>query len=119
MKKILIVDDSAFTRGIHRQILESEGYEALEAANGAEALEKFGKEKPDLAIVDLLMPDMDGMDVIKKILEMDPSAKTVICSTDKQKARQKDAKEIGVLGFLIKPINHEKLKKTLNEILID
>ena len=55
----------------------------------------------------------------KKILEMDPGAKTVICSTDKQKARQKEAKEIGVLGFLIKPINREKLKETLKEILID
>ena len=119
MKKILIVDDSAFTRGIHRQILESEGYETLEAASGAEALEKFKKEKPDLSIVDLLMPDMDGMDVIRKILEIDPDARTVICSTDKQKARQEDAKEIGVLGFLVKPINSEKIVAILRKILGD
>ncbi len=119
MKKILIVDDSAFTRGIHKQILESVGYATLEAADGAEALEKFEKEKPDLAVVDLLMPDMDGIDVIKKILEMDPDAKTVICSTDKQKARQKEATEAGVLGFLIKPANAETMVATLKSILKD
>jgi len=119
MKKILIVDDSAFTRGIHKQILEKEGYETVEAASGAEALEKFEKENPDLVIMDLLMPDMDGMEVIKKILEKHPDARTVICSTDKQKARQKEAREIGVIEFLTKPVGAEAMNKALKKILVE
>ena len=117
MKKILIVDDSAFTRDIHKQIVTSAGYQTVEADSGARALEVFEKERPDLVIMDLLMPDSDGMEIIKKILETDPHAKTVICSTDKQRARQAEAKEVGVLGFLTKPINAEKMVETLNDIL--
>jgi len=117
MKRILIVDDSAFTRGIHKQILESQGYETLEAASGDEALEKFKREKPDLVMMDLLMPDADGMDVVREILQIDPDAKTVICSTDKQKFRQEEAKEIGTMGFITKPINAEKMVETLKKIL--
>ena len=117
MKKILIVDDSAFTRDIHKQIVMSAGYQTVEADSGAQALEVFEKERPDLVIMDLLMPDMDGMEIIKKILQTDPHAKTVICSTDKQRARQAEAKEIGVLGFLTKPINAEKMMDMLNDIL--
>ena len=117
MKKILIVDDSAFTRGIHKDILTSGGYETVEAASGTEALEVFEKEKPDLTVVDLLMPDMDGMDVIRKLLESDPGAKIVVCSTDKQKPRQEEAREIGALGFLAKPIDDEELVRTFNDIL--
>lgn len=117
MKKILIVDDSAFTRDIHKQIVISAGYQVLEAENGSQALEVFEKERPDLVIMDLLMPDMDGMEIIKRILETDPHAKTVICSTDKQKARQAEAREIGVLGFLTKPINAEEATEMIDNLL--
>ena len=113
MKKILIVDDSAFTRGIHKKILGDEGYDTVEAASGVEALEQFDREAPDLVIMDLLMPDMDGMEVIKKILKKDPDARIVICSTDKQKARQEEGREIGVLGFLHKPIDTAELYRLM------
>jgi len=117
MIKILIVDDSAFTRGIHRQVIQNEGYQAVEAASGAEALDLFKKEKPDLVMMDLLMPDMDGMDVTKKILEIQPKAKIVICSTDRQKTRQAEAKQVGAVGFLTKPIDKKKMADTLRNIL--
>ena len=113
MKNILIVDDSAFTRNIHRQVIEGEDYEVVEAESGAAALEMFEKENPDLVMMDLLMPDMDGMEVTQKILEIDPGAKIIICSTDRQKYRQEEAKEVGVIGFLTKPINKEKMVHAL------
>ena len=119
MKKILIVDDSAFTRNIHKQIVTSQGYETVEAKSGAEAVEMFSREKPDLVIIDLLMPGMDGMEVVGRMLEIDPGAKTVICSTDKQKARQEEARERGVLAFLTKPIDPEQLAETLDRLLAD
>lgn len=116
MKKILIVDDAAFTRSIHKQIVVSAGYEAIEASCGAQAIEKFDSEKPDVVMVDLLMPDMDGMDVVKKIREKDSTAKIIVCSADKQKFRQDDAKAAGAIAFFPKPVNPEKLMEILKQI---
>jgi len=117
MKKIMIVDDSAFSRNIHKQILESAGYQVTEAASGADAVELYKKEKPDAVTMDLLMPDMDGMDAAKEILKADSNAKIIICSTDKQKFRKKEAKEIGAKGFVAKPVDPEELLDLLQEIL--
>lgn len=119
MKKILLVDDSAFTRGIHKQIITSGGYKTVEASDGAEAVAVFKKEKPDLIVTDLLMPDMDGMDVARKILEIDAHARIVICSVDRQRSRREEAEEIGVLGFLSKPANAEEMLELLDSISKD
>ncbi len=104
---------------LQKHIIESGGYEVTEAANGTEALEVFKTEKPDLVTLDLLMPDMDGMDVLKSILKADPGAKAIICSTDKQKFRQEEAKEIGALGFVAKPVDPEKILEMIKNILDD
>lgn len=116
MKKILIVDDSLFTRNIHKQIIEEQGYLTLEADGGETAIEVFKAEKPDLVMMDLMMPNMDGIDVIKKIFEIDPKALTIVCSTDRQTSRQQEAKEIGVKKFLTKPLDAEKLSEALTQI---
>jgi two-component system chemotaxis response regulator CheY len=117
MKKILIVDDAAFSRGMLKRMVESAGYEVIEAGSGEEALEKFKTEKPDLVTMDLLMPDMDGIDVVRKIMETDPGAKAIVCSTDKQKFRQDEARDAGAAAFLPKPVDPEKLLETLKNIL--
>ncbi len=117
MKKILIVDDSAFTRDIHRQIVESMGFASVEASNGEEAIEVFSKETPDLTMVDLLMPGMDGIDVVKALIALKNDAKIVVCSTDKQKFRQEDARRAGAAAFLTKPVDAEKVVDTLNKLL--
>ena len=119
MKKVLIVDDSAFTRSIHSQIIASAGYQTLEAACGTEALAAFEKEKPDLVVIDLLMPDMDGMDAIRKILKINAHARIVVCSVDRQRYRRKEAKEIGAVGFVNKPINADEMLELLSDILED
>jgi two-component system chemotaxis response regulator CheY len=119
MKKVLIVDDSAFTRSIHNQIITSAGYQTLEAASGAEAVATFEKEKPDLVVMDLLMPDMDGMDAVRKILEIDADARIVICSVDRQRYRRKEAEEIGAVGFVSKPVNAAEMIELLSDILGD
>lgn len=116
MKKILIVDDAMFTRTIHKQIVEAGGYLAIEASCGQVGIEKFDTERPDIVMTDLLMPDMDGMDVVRKILEKDPFAKIIVCSADKQKYRQDEAKEAGVKAFLPKPVNPETLIETLKHL---
>jgi two-component system chemotaxis response regulator CheY len=119
MKKVLIVDDSAFTRSIHNQIITSAGYQTLEAASGAEAVATFEKEKPDLVVMDLLMPDMDGMDAVRRILEINADAKIVICSVDRQRYRRKEAEEIGAVGFVNKPVDADKMIELLSDLLED
>lgn len=117
MKKILIVDDSALARTIHRRIVLGEGFEVVEAASGKEAIEVYKNERPDIMITDLLMPDIDGMEVAKQILGMDPAAKIIICSTDRQKYRRQDADAIGAKAFLTKPVNTDELKAVLEKVL--
>jgi two-component system chemotaxis response regulator CheY len=117
MKKILIVDDSAFSRNIIKQIVTSESYLAIEAGNGTEALTLFQAEKPDIVTIDLLMPDMDGIDVVRKIAETAPGAKMIVCSTDKQKFRQKETKAAGAAAFVPKPIDPELLLETIKNLL--
>lgn len=118
MKKILIVDDSEFTRGIHKRIIVSVGdYQIVEAASGADAVDIFQQEKPNLVLMDLLMPDIDGMDAIRKLLELDAEIPVIICSTDRQKYRREEAEEIGVRQFLTKPVNPEAMAAALKEVL--
>lgn len=119
MKKVLIVDDSAFTRSIHSQIITSAGYQTLEAACGTEALAAFKKEKPDLIVMDLLMPDMDGMDAIRKILQIDAHARIVVCSVDRQKYRRKEAKEVGAVDFINKPVNADQMLELIKNVFED
>ena len=119
MKKIMIVDDSAFTRSIHTQIVEALGYQVIEAGSGTDAINIFREKHPDLVIMDLLMPDMDGLDAIQQILAIDPTAKTIICSTDKQKARQEEARKVGVKAFLTKPVDADQLENAMSKVLED
>jgi len=116
MKTILIVDDSTFTRSIHAQIVEGLGHKVIQASGGTEAIKLYREKKPDVVIMDLLMEDMDGLDAIRQILAIDPAATTIICSTDKQKARQEDARKAGVKAFLTKPVDADKLSVTLSDI---
>jgi len=97
-------------------MITKEGYDVVEASGGAEAVAVYEKEQPDLVMIDLLMLDMDGMEAIGMILEKDPKAKIAVCSTDKQKTCQEEAKELGVLAFLTKPLNTEKVKEVLHKI---
>ncbi|SMC71236.1 two-component system, chemotaxis family, response regulator CheY [Desulfocicer vacuolatum DSM 3385] len=119
MKKILIVDDSAFTRAIHKNILTAHDFSVIEAGGGGEALEILKSDSPHAVVLDLLMEDMDGMDVARKMLALDPDLVVVICSTDKQKYRQADAVDIGCRAFLPKPLNPEQLVETLNQHLTE
>ena len=119
MARILIVDDSTFTRNIHRQIVAAEGHETLEAGGGTDAVEIFDRERPDLVLIDLLMPDMDGIDAVRKMLEIDPDARILVCSTDRQRPRQEEAREAGVLEFLTKPVDPGKMAESLDRILKD
>jgi two-component system chemotaxis response regulator CheY len=108
-EKILIVDDSALSRRTLRRILESAGYEIVEADDGMTALEMYFLEKPHLVLLDLVMKGMYGLDVLVKLREMDPNALVVVASADIQSSTRKMVDEAGAHGFVNKPLTSEQV----------
>jgi len=108
-QKILIVDDSALSRRTLRRILESAGYEVVEADDGMAALELYFLEKPSLVLLDLVMKGMYGLDVLVKLREMDPKALVVVASADIQSSTRKLVDEAGALAFINKPFLSEQV----------
>ena len=108
-QKILIVDDSALSRRTLRRILETAGYEVVEADDGMTALELYFLEKPSLVLLDLVMKGMYGLDVLVKLREMDPKALVVVASADIQSSTRKMVDEAGALAFINKPFLSEQV----------
>ena len=107
--KILIVDDSALSRRTLRRILETSGYDVVEADDGLTALEVYFLEKPNLVLLDLVMKGMYGLDVLVKLREMDQHARVVVASADIQSSTRKMVDEAGALGFINKPFVAEQV----------
>lgn len=117
-KRILIVDDAAFMRMMIRDILTKNNFEvAGEATNGDEAVTKFIELQPDLVTLDITMPGMDGVSVLKKIREQDPAARVVMCSAMGQQAMVVEAIQNGARDFINKPFHPQKVVETLRRAL--
>jgi two-component system chemotaxis response regulator CheY len=117
-EKILLVDDSAMARRAARQILESAGYAVAEAEDGLIALERYFLEKPDLVLLDLVMKGMNGLDVLKKLTEMDGRVRVIVVSADVQDSSRELAESGGAAGFLNKPIDRETLLSAVSKTLV-
>jgi len=110
MSKILIVDDASNITEMIQSVLVTHGHEiAGVARNGVEAIEKYKALRPDVVLMDLLMPEMDGMQSIRKILEYDQKAKIVVVTALGRPALMKEAVEAGVVGFVTKPFEIKRL----------
>jgi DNA-binding response OmpR family regulator len=116
---ILIADDNDDLRVMFSQFLAANGYRAVEAAGGHEAVEAAARERPDLIIMDLGMPDMDGISAVAEIRRRDPSAGTpvlIISAYDRLEYRT-EAINAGCAGFLTKPLVPSELLKTIRLLL--
>ena len=118
-QKILIVDDSALSRRTLRRILETAGYEVVEANDGMTALELYFLEKPSLVLLDLVMKGMYGLDVLVKLREMDPKALVVVASADIQSSTRKLVDEAGAQAFINKPFLSEQVITTVEGALAE
>ena len=118
-EKILIVDDSALSRRTLRRILETGGYEVVEADDGMTALELYFLEKPSLVLLDLVMKGMYGLDVLVKLREMDPKAVVVVASADIQSSTRKMVDEAGALAFINKPFISEQVLAAVERALAE
>ena len=117
--KILIVDDSALSRRTLRRILETGGYEVVEADDGMTALETYFLEKPSLVLLDLVMKGMYGLDVLVKLREMDPKAMVVVASADIQSSTRMMVDEAGARAFINKPFVSEQVLAAVETALAE
>lgn len=118
MAKVLIVDDAAFMRMMIKDILEKNGYTVTgEANNGIKAVELYKKERPDIVTMDITMPDMDGIQAVKAIREMDPSAKIIMCSAMGQQSMVMDAIKAGARDFIVKPFQADRVLEAVKKVL--
>ncbi len=120
MAKIMLVDDAAFMRMMVKNSLAKGGFsgaEFVEAVDGLDAVGKYAAEKPDLVIMDITMPNMDGLQALKKIRESDPSAKVVMCTAMGQESMVVEAIKSGAKDFVVKPFNAERITETVKNIL--
>ena len=116
-RKLLLVDDSGLARRSMRAMLESDGYEVVEAEDGIGALERYFLEKPDVVLLDLVMKGMYGLDVLTKLRELDSSACVIVVSADVQSSSQQMVEAAGASGFLNKPVNRQELLNLLHTAL--
>ena len=115
---ILVADDALFTRMMLRNILSENGYTAIvEAETGAEAIWAYERWKPDLVIMDINMPEMDGMTAVRNILQLDPEANIIICSALGEKQLMLEALEEGVKDFITKPFQPDKVMEVITRLL--
>ena len=118
MAKILLVDDAAFMRKVVKDGLSKAGYADLhEAVDGADAVEKYNSLKPDLVLMDITMPNMDGLEALKAIRAADPNANVVMCSAMGQETMVMDAVRSGAKDFIVKPFKPDRVLKTVTSLL--
>jgi two-component system chemotaxis response regulator CheY len=112
--KILVVDDSSLARRNLRHILEAAGYQVVEAEDGLGALERYFLEKPDVVLLDLVMKGMYGLDVLKKLRELDPDARVLVVSADVQSSSHELVEQAGARGFVNKPFDRDEILAALH-----
>ena len=117
-KNILICDDAAFMRMMIKDILTKNGYNiAGEAENGLKAVEKYNETKPDLVLMDITMPEMDGIQALKQIKASDPSACIIMCSAMGQQAMVIESIQAGAKDFIVKPFQAERVLEAVKKVV--
>lgn len=114
-KKVLLVDDAAFMRMRVKKVLEDKGYSTIEASDGKEAIDKYAKEKPDLIMMDITMPIMDGITAIQEIMKLDSNAKIVICSALGQQNMVINGIKAGAKDYVLKPFQPERVLEAVKK----
>lgn len=116
-KKVIIVDDALFMRTMLRDIFESADWQVVaEAEDGGQAIAGYKKHRPDLVTMDIVMPEMGGIDALKRILAEDPSATIVVCSALGQKNLIMDAVNAGAKDFIVKPFQRAQVLEVVERV---
>ncbi len=114
----MLVDDASFMRMMLKNILVGSGYEIIgEAENGAKAVEQYKSLKPDLTIMDIIMPEMGGIDAVREIVKINPSAKILMCSSMGQQSLVVEAIQAGAKDFIVKPFQPSNVLEAVKKAL--
>ena len=117
-KNILICDDAAFMRMMIKNTLTKGGYNvAGEAENGAKAVEKHKELSPDLVLMDITMPEMDGIQALKEIKKIDGNAKVIMCSAMGQQAMVVESIQAGARDFIVKPFQEDRVLEAVKKVI--
>ena len=117
-KNILICDDAAFMRMMIKDILSKNGYNiAGEAENGLKAVEKFKEVNPDLVLMDITMPEMDGIQALKEIKKLDAGAMVIMCSAMGQQAMVIESIQAGAKDFIVKPFQADRVLEAVKKVV--
>ncbi len=117
MTRILVVDDAAFMRMRCSKLLVDEGYEVVEAADGAEALDKYKEHKPDGVLLDITMPRMDGIITLQEIIKVDPSARVAMLTAMGQQSMVISALKAGARDFVVKPFDGARVTAAVRKLI--
>lgn len=116
--KILICDDAAFMRMMLKDILNRNGYEVVgEACNGKEAVEKYSTLQPDLLLMDITMPEMDGIQALREIRKEDPNARVIMCSAMGQQAQVTESLKAGARDYIVKPFQSDRVLDVVKKVM--
>ncbi|HBG16261.1 MAG TPA: two-component system response regulator [Firmicutes bacterium] len=117
-KTIMLVDDAKVVLLKLSRILEEAGYEIVaEATSGTEAVEKYKQCYPDLVIMDIIMPDMKGIDAVKNIIKFDPDARIIMCTNLAKKTIVIEAILAGARNYILKPFNPQKVIDVVSVVI--
>ncbi|TGE39992.1 response regulator [Desulfosporosinus fructosivorans] len=115
---IMIVDDAAFMRMMLKDILTKNGFTVIgEAENGAVAVDKYLELQPDLTVMDITMPEMDGLQAVKEICKRDPKARVIMCSAMGQQSMVIEAIQSGAKDFIVKPFQADRVVEAVTKAL--
>ncbi len=117
MAKILIIDDAKFTRTMLKKLISELGHEIIEAGNGREGLDKITSEDPDLVLTDILMPEMEGTELLELLRETNMDVNVIVISANIQDTVKDQCMNLGVAEFFSKPPDKEKLSMAIEKIL--
>ena len=117
-QRVLVCDDAIFMRTMISDILTGAGYEVIgEAETGLQAIERYRDLKPDLVTMDIVMPDMGGIDAVRQIVQEDPNAKILMCSAMGQQALVVEAIQAGAKDFVVKPFQPSRVLEAVQRVM--
>ena len=117
MAKVMVVDDAAFMRLRASKVLQDSGHEVLQAENGADAVRQYAQHHPDAVLMDITMPEMDGLEALKEIRKLDPFARVAMVTAMGQQAIVMEALRAGAKDFILKPFQPDRVLGALNKLL--
>jgi two-component system response regulator (stage 0 sporulation protein F) len=116
--KILIVDDQYGIRILLNEVLQKEGYETFQAANGVQALDLFAKHSPDLVLLDMKIPGMDGIEILKRMKEINENVKVIVMTAYGELDMIQETKELGALMHFAKPFDIDEIRQAVKENIV-